>query len=148
MRHPRPGVEIEPVVGHVETLPGVSRETPGQWRQSEIVGVLLAALREDKGPVEVDGAGGGRGVFYHGGPELQPERLPTHSYQHSRLFKLSFPLISQLQRQFPEDIFRNHSLMWSDCSNKNMTFLWFILPVLCGTTVVVIYGDCLVGVLS
>ena len=74
MWHPRPGVEIEPVVGHVETLPGVSCETPGQWRQSEIVGgVLLPGLREDKGPVKVDGAGGRRGVFYHGGPELQPQ---------------------------------------------------------------------------
>ena len=77
MWHPRPGVEIEPVVGHVETLSGVCCETPRQRRQSEIVGGVLPflALREDEGPVEVDGAGGRGGVFYHGGPELQPERL-------------------------------------------------------------------------
>ena len=41
VRHPRPGVEIEPVVGQVETLPGVSGETPGQRRQLEVIGGLL-----------------------------------------------------------------------------------------------------------
>ena len=149
MRHPRPRVEIEPVVGHVETLPGVSRETPGQRRQSEIVvGVLLAALREDKGPVEVDGAGGRGGVFYHRGPELQPERLPRHNY-HNRLFKMIISFdFSAIRGTISRRTFRNHSLKWSDCSNKNMRFLWLSLPVLSGTNLVVIYGDCLLRVLS
>ena len=74
VRHARPGVEIEPVVGHMETLPGVAGEAAGQRRQSELIGGFLL-LRQDEGPVKVDGAGGRGGVFYDGGPELQPERL-------------------------------------------------------------------------
>ena len=51
----RPEVEVEPVVGHVEPLPGVGSQAARQWRQSL---VLSAQSRQDEGPVEVDGAGG------------------------------------------------------------------------------------------
>ena len=106
VRHPRPGVEIEPVVGQVETFPRVTSQTPGQRRQSELLGglllLLIRPLREDEGPVKVDDAGGRGGVFYHGGPELQPERLERH----------------------------NNSGGQIDSSNKNHdVFLWFSLPV-------------------
>ena len=70
----RPEVEVEPVVGHVEPLPGVGSEAARQWRQSL---VISTQSRQDEGPVEVDGAGGGRGVLYHGGSELQPDGLPV-----------------------------------------------------------------------
>ena len=50
----RPEVEVEPVVGHVEPLPGVGSEAARQWRQSL---VISAQSRQDEGPVEVDGAG-------------------------------------------------------------------------------------------
>ena len=68
----RPEVEVEPVVGHVEPLPGVGSEAARQWRQSL---VISAQSRQDEGPVEVDGAGRRWGVLYHGGPELQPDGL-------------------------------------------------------------------------
>ena len=68
----RPEVEVEPVVGHVEPLPGVGSEAARQWRQSL---VISTQSRQDEGPVEVDGAGRRGGVFYHGGSELQPKRL-------------------------------------------------------------------------
>ena len=51
----RPEVEVEPVVGHVEPLPGVGSEAARQWRQSL---VISTQSRQDEGPVEVDGAGG------------------------------------------------------------------------------------------
>ena len=75
MRHPWPGVEIEPVVCHMETFPGVAGEASGQRRQSKLIVGFFLLLWQDEGPVKVDGAGRRGGVFYHGGPELQPERL-------------------------------------------------------------------------
>ena len=70
----RPCVEVEPVVSHVVTLPRVTSETP--W-QGVLLVLLLPGARQHERPVEVDGAGGGRGVLYHGGSELQPDGLPV-----------------------------------------------------------------------
>ena len=70
MRSARPCVEIEPVVSHVVTLPRVPSEAP--WQRVLLV-LLLPGARQHERPVEVDGAGGRRGVFYYGGPELQPQ---------------------------------------------------------------------------
>ena len=73
----------------ISSGPQSACETPGQWRQSEVLGVVLLLLRQDEGPVEVDGAGRGRGVLYHGGAELQPERLPGEKY-HCTLLNENF----------------------------------------------------------
>ena len=37
IRHSRPLIEKEPIVGHVITFPGVHGEAGGQWWHSEVV---------------------------------------------------------------------------------------------------------------